>query len=511
MVLIGEVEPFVSEPRDELADVISSGGADFGAFATAHWPVLVRLGTELTGDQATAVELAQTALARTSLVWWRVSRTADPVQYARRALIRAGTRVRPRPSGAAAEPQPSVQPLPPVRLDQIGLRARRIRSRRARIAAIPVLAGAVAAAALLIPGSRPAARPVAAAAAQISVITNSTAGLGSGAFAGGTADGRPWQLAVQDIADPGFRCVPAVSIDGQDAAPLFAEGNPLRRSPVGDPAFVTLGSDLPGAGFAFVQVPADADWLWADPVGGFQLGVAPVTVTACGQQFRLAGFAYPLTATLRIHLSFRDRPAGSYAAPTALSAPRPSVDNPQVAGIWQSPDTAQDPMASGTIASGNAFGDRWSIRVTFGKAGDCFSLSASPPAGSTGNGLWQAACGPISTPQGPSTVMVLPLGSPHPGVVGVGYAISVGSATDHLTAELSDGSNVSAQPLMVDGRKYAAFFIPGGLHIFWLNWIAATGQPIAGFTGLPGHGYLQFWPNGVPAMKTEDGPPGWAN
>ncbi len=54
-------------------------------------------------------------------------------------------------------------------------------------------------------------------------------------------------------------------------------------------------------------------------MGSFQLGVAPVTVTACGQQFRLVGFAYPLTATLRIHVSFRDRPAGSYTVPTVLS------------------------------------------------------------------------------------------------------------------------------------------------------------------------------------------------
>jgi hypothetical protein len=59
--------------------------------------------------------------------------------------------------------------------------------------------------------------------------------------------------------------------------------------------------------------------------------VAPVTVTACGQQFRLVGFAYPLTAALRIHLSFRDRPEGSYTVPAALSAPRASAGDPQVA------------------------------------------------------------------------------------------------------------------------------------------------------------------------------------
>ena len=387
--------------------------------------------------------------------------------------------------------------------------ARAIRSRWARIAAVLVLAGVVAVAALAIPRSHPAARLTAP--TQYVAITNTTTGLGAGAFAGGTADGRAWQLTVQDIADPGLRCLPGVSINGNDAEPLFADPHPLRQTPVGAPAFVTLGSELPGAGFGFIQVPADADWLWADPVGSFQLGVAPVTVTACGQQFHLIGFAYPLTATLRIHVSFRDRPAGSYTVPTALSAPRTSLDYPQVDGLWQNLDPAQGTVASATVASGNAFGNRWSIRVTFGKAGDCFSISMSPPDGSNANGLWQAACGPISTPQGPSTIMVLPLGSPHPGVVGVGYVISVGSATDHLTAELSDGSSVSARPLVVDGRKYAAFFVPGALRIFWLNWIDATGRPIAGLTGLPGYGYMQFWPNGVPATKTEAWSSGWAS
>jgi hypothetical protein len=106
--------------------------------------------------------------------------------------------------------------------------------------------------------------------------------------------------------------------------------------------------------------------------------------------------------------------------------------------------------------------------------------------------------------------MVLPLGSPAPGVAGVGYAVSVGSGTDHVTAELSDGSNVSARPLVVDGRKYAAFFVTGQLRVFWLNWVDATGRPIAGTTGLPRHGYMQFWPSGVPAMRTEAWSSGWS-
>jgi hypothetical protein len=413
MVLVGEVEPAVFDPRDELADAdVISSGEDFGAFAASRW---------------------------------------------------------------------------------------------ARIVVALVLSGLVVMAVVLVARAHPVTRP--APPGQQAVITNSTAGLGSGVFAGGTADGRQWQLTVQDIADPGYRCLPGVSINGNDADPLFADPQPLRQSPIGDPAFVTLGSGLPDAGFAFIQVPADADWLWLDPVDGFQLGAAPVTVSACGQQFRLVGFAYPLAATLRIHLDFRDRPAGSYTAPSALSAPRASLGGPQVDGVWQDLDAADGPVASGTIASGDAFGVRWSIRVTFGRAGDCFSIGTSPPGGS---GLWQTACGPISTPEGPSTIMVLPLGASRPGVVGVGYAVSVGSGTDHLTAELSDGSNVSARPVVVDGRKYAAFFVPGQLRMFWLNWIDATGRPIAGTTGLPGYGYMQFWPSGVPAMKIDAWSTGWS-
>jgi hypothetical protein len=70
---------------------------------------------------------------------------------------------------------------------------------------------------------------------------------------------------------------------------------------------------------------------------------------------------------------------------------------------------------------------------------------------------------------------------------------------------------VSARPLVVNGRKYAAFFVPGLLRIFWLNWVDAAGRPIAGTTGLPQSGFMQFLPSGVPAMKTEAWSAGWAD
>jgi DNA-directed RNA polymerase specialized sigma24 family protein len=86
----------VSEPRNELADVVSSGGEDFGAFAALRWPDLVRQANELTGDQAAAADLAQAALTKMSLAWWRVSRAGDPDEAVRRALLRASRRSRGR-------------------------------------------------------------------------------------------------------------------------------------------------------------------------------------------------------------------------------------------------------------------------------------------------------------------------------------------------------------------------------------------------------------------------------
>jgi RNA polymerase sigma-70 factor (sigma-E family) len=84
----------VSDPVDELAaaDVISSGGEDFSAFAVSRWPGLVRLAFGLTGDRGAAEDLAQAALARAYVAWRRVSHADDPDAYLRRILINASNR-----------------------------------------------------------------------------------------------------------------------------------------------------------------------------------------------------------------------------------------------------------------------------------------------------------------------------------------------------------------------------------------------------------------------------------
>ena len=95
-MLLGGVEPVVTEPRDELAeapDIIGSDDSEaFSAFALSRWPGLVRLAFGLTGDRWTAEDIAQTALARAYVSWRRVSRADDPDAYLRRILVNASNR-----------------------------------------------------------------------------------------------------------------------------------------------------------------------------------------------------------------------------------------------------------------------------------------------------------------------------------------------------------------------------------------------------------------------------------
>jgi hypothetical protein len=49
-------------------------------------------------------------------------------------------------------------------------------------------------------------------------------------------------------------------------------------------------------------------------------------------------------------------------------------------------------------------------------------------------------------------------------------------------------------PVVVEGRKYAAFFVPGPAHLTRLSWDNAADQEIADVQGLREYGYTQFQP-----------------
>ncbi len=345
-------------------------------------------------------------------------------------------------------------------------RARRLR-RAGAVAGGLGLAGIIAAATLLTSSEAPAPPqpPL-----PVTVPAAGIAGPG-GVFASGTADGHAWRLAVQDLADPGYPCLSAVTVNGTDADPV--EPSPRNY------AAVAFGPAAPGLGLAFIQLPA-----------------------VCGLRYRLAGFAYWLAHPPRVTAvgarpgwpklrtttsgTSRDYPA-DYQLPPVGSQGQATATSPQTYGIWANVGTPGAETAQGVVASGRA----WSMTVLLDAGGDCYEFTSASAPGRPIMG----ACGPIGTPDGPETIMALPLSYPPAGLHGpTGYAVEVSPATDHLRATLSDGSTELVTPRVVGGRKYAAFVVGTSLRLERLTWLDAAGQAFASTTALPRSGYTQFQP-----------------
>ena len=361
-------------------------------------------------------------------------------------------------------------PMAPV--DAIIRRGRGIRLRRAGMAAGGLGVVAIIAAATLLPSPpTPAPQPPP---LPVTVPASGIAGP-DGVFASGTADGHTWRLAVQDIAEPGYRCIPAITVNGTDADLLFP--NP------GDGADVAIGGAAPGIGFAFVQVPNGIDGLL---VGG-QESVPAIAVTVCGQHYRVAGLAYRLKHPPRLTAQ-NAGPGGPAVYPLPLiSIPPPGVAGPQTDGLWNRVRGASSTPTRALLASGTA----WSIELIFGAAGDCYEFTSPGSPGDPETSV----CGPISTPDGPETIMAMPLSYPPAGLKApTGYALQVSPGTARLRATASDGSTQLVTPRVVAGRRYAAFVIGTSLRLERLTWLDAAGKAFASTTSLPESGYTQFQP-----------------
>jgi hypothetical protein len=367
-------------------------------------------------------------------------------------------------------------PLSAVPLEEIIGRGKGIRLRRAGAAAGGLsLAGMVAAAIVLV------LRMLQAPAFPVTIAPSGAAAPG-GVFASGTANGHAWRLAVQNIADPGQYCLPAITINGTDADPV---------APAADSgAAVSLGSDDPGVYFAFIQLPANVDRIILDG----RETLPAVQVTACGEHYRLVGFASPLNPMLALTV-FGNQPGqpASVTLPIPSISPPPPVTTSQTAGLWNNVGQTRDESASAIIGSGQVSGDAWSIRLVLGSSGDCYAFEFGQPS-SAGNNAQMGACGPVGTPSGPETIMALPLADPGLDIGATGYAVQVSPSTAHLRATLSDGSSELVTPQVVAGRKYVAFVAGDSLRLNRLTWLNAAGQAIASSTGLPRYGYTQFQP-----------------
>jgi hypothetical protein len=299
-----------------------------------------------------------------------------------------------------------------------------------------------------------------------------------GVFASGTADGHGWRLAVQNIADPGYRCIPAITVNGTDADPVSPDP--------GNYAAVALGPVAPGLGFAFIQLPADVSRIVLDGQESLPATMAAV----CGQRYRLVGFAYRLTRPPRITpVSPASGRSAVYKLPVISTGPPATAYIPPTYGTWTDLGSTRGETAWALLASGQ----NWWIHLQFGAGGDCYEFDAefAPNPDNT-------VCAPVSTPDGPEAIAALPLAYPlgaHNGPTG--YAVRVSPATAHLRATLSDGSTQLVTPRVVDGRRYAAFAIGASFRLERLTWLNAAGQVIASTTALPGSrhpGFSQFQP-----------------
>jgi len=362
-------------------------------------------------------------------------------------------------------------PPSPAPLDAIIRRGKGIRLRRAGAAVGALgLAGIVAVTTLVLAGGRHQASPA-------------TAPLGpvapGGVIARGVAGGHPWRLAVQDIADPGYPCLPGITINGTDADWVYPDP--------GNMGAVALGSALPGFGFGFIQLPADINGV---TVNGHR--VQAVTVAACGDRYHIAGFAYSLAKPLRVTVTNPPPGWSTVITMPVVSIQQPSsAVTPETAGLWINTGTPTGeppyrPLASGTLPGGQG----WIIEVQFGTGGTCYEFDAPSSLGAAQMGT----CVPVSMPNGPETIVALPLGFPNSGTGAVGYAVQVSPGTARLKAVLSNGSSEVATPRVVDGRKYAAFIVPNPLRLSRLIWIDTRGRVIASTTALPPYGYVQFQP-----------------
>ena len=180
-------------------------------------------------------------------------------------------------------------------------------------------------------------------------------------FAAGTAQGRPWQLSVRDIADPGTHCLPAILLNATDGY-LPPAGAGVAGG-IASLAFLTSVPGQPGTGYAALRVSPDVTRLTVELRDGSTLGLRPVTVQACGHRLPLAGFSYPesgvatITAYAGTQVLTRVTPpaslftgAGGYAAagPPGSAGSTPRL----VPGVWQQLWRTQSTVSSGLVASG---------------------------------------------------------------------------------------------------------------------------------------------------------------
>jgi hypothetical protein len=296
---------------------------------------------------------------------------------------------------------------------------------------------------------------------------------GTGVFATGTANGRRWSLSAVNLAEPGYRCLPGVVVNGRDGdllQPGFLPG-----LGIGNVAFLAPEPGRPAAGFAFLWLRPGVSGVTARLGDGTRLDLRPVTVSVCGQGFRLAGFRWPRQGVTRISArSAQGHPIG-YTPSADIFDPA----SPLQSGSWVNLQGAAGNAAAGEIGSGRIGGTPWRMNVTLGPEGECFTAHEGRP-GAAG---WASVCAPVSPPPRGAALTSVPFARSDGTLVWFMGTVRAGTA--YLRAHLSSGQMIRFVPAVVGGREYIAVGVREGVRMTRLILYGAHGQVLADLTSLP--------------------------
>ncbi len=305
-----------------------------------------------------------------------------------------------------------------------------------------------------------------------------------GVFASGTAHGKPWKLAVRNIAAaPGTRsCLAAVMFNGRDGDVLFKAGQGTPS--FGNPAFLSGIAGFPGINFAFTQVAPGVTRLALTFPDGRHVTARPVRVRACGTSFNLAGFAFAGSWRTASEIATYNR-FGLDEGLVLGSGTTSSSSGPTAPGVWANLDKSPSDIAASQagypIGNGAIDGQIWHIKTSLGLYGQCYTATLRAPG--HGRGQSPAQCVPVAAP--PRTVALDPVSIPGATTELPGYAGLVNPRAAKVIVSVDNGTNLRLQPVTVAGRAYIAFAIPPGCQVYLVGLYDAAGHLFATTTTPP--------------------------
>jgi len=360
-----------------------------------------------------------------------------------------------------------ISPAPVLRVTG---RGRGVRARRRALGAFTVILAALAVAAATRFDKTPAT-------ARSTVTLNAPdPAAPGGVFASGTADGKPWALAVRNIAAaPGTHwCRAAVMFNGQDGDVLFKTGPGIPS--FGNPALLSHIHGFPHVGVVFTQVAMGTTRLALTFPSGRQISAKPVRVRACGTSFNLAGLAYDsrhVPSEIATYTTF-----GLDESLDVNVAMDTSVFEFTTPGIWMNLDNSRADIAASQaghpIGTGTVNGQIWHMWASLGLYGQCYTAAGRVPGHGRGQG---SECVPVTMPPRTATLTAVAVSSAQTQLPG--YAGLVNPRTAYAYATVSDGTTHQVVPVRVAGRVYIALVAPPGCRLSSLSLFDANGHAFA--------------------------------